>query len=353
MLSLGLTFVLFVLIFGVIIMLHEAGHFFVAKREGMKVREFAFGFPPRLFTKRKGGTQFSINLLPLGGYVSIEGEDEESTDPNAFSKKSPWARLRVVLAGVTMNVLLAWVLLTVYLWVAPLLTPKLDAVVVASVMPGSAAEAAGLQVNDFLTHANGEPIVTDEALTEFTRDHRGETIAFQLRRNGSEQTVSATLGSGETAPLGVSVVDVAVAPEVPWYLAPWYAVLEIVNVTMVTLGFIGTLIAKLFGFAGQSDVSVAQVSGPVGIFSVLQQVQILGVPAILHFSAMISLAVGIFNLLPFPALDGGRAVLLFFEGIFKKRALSHDVEAWLHTGGFAILILLILVVTYFDIQKLG
>lgn len=349
--ALALTIILFIVIFGLIILIHEGGHFLVAKREGMKVREFAFGFPPRLFTKRRGGTQYSLNLIPLGGYVSILGEDDDSTEPDAFGSKSPWARWRVVMAGVGMNLLLAWALLILFFLIAPL-TKTMDAVAVASVLPGSAAEQAGIKVNDFITKANGQPLTSDADLTEFTRSHKGEVVVLTLTRNGRAQTVTATLGSGEGAPLGVSIADVGAVPQVPWYTAPWYALVELWHVTVVTFGFLGQLLFGLLG-QGSGDVTVQQVSGPVGIFGLLRQIQLLGAASLLHFAAMLSLAVGLFNLLPIPALDGGRAFLLLYEGIFKRPVFHPRTEGWIHAAGFAVLLLFILIITYFDIRKLG
>lgn len=348
--ALVLTIILFIVIFGLIILLHEGGHFLVAKREGMKVREFAFGFPPRLFSKRHNGTQYSLNLIPLGGYVSILGEDDGSKDPDAFGSKSPWARWRVAMAGIGMNLLLAWILLILFFWLAPL-TKTLDAVAVASVLPSSAAEQAGIKVNDFITGANGQPISSDTALTDFTRSHKGETVELTITRNGSEQKLTATLGSGESAPLGVSIADVGNVPEVPWYTAPWYALVEMWSVTLVTFSFLGQLVLGLFG-QGSGDVTVQQVSGPVGIFGLLRQIQLLGAASLLHFAAMLSLAVGLFNLLPIPALDGGRAFLLLYEAVFKKPVFSAKTEGLIHAAGFAVLLLFILVITYFDIRKL-
>ena len=354
---LALTILLFILIFGLIIFLHELGHYLVAKREGMVVKEFAFGFPPRLWSTMKNGTRLSLNLLPLGGYVSILGEEEASEKPGSFTTFSPWARLRVVVAGVVMNALLAWLLLTLWFWLTPL-APKIDAIAVAAVQEDSVAEQVGIKANDLIVSAaptaDSQAVTTfrsDVALREYTQAHKGESIRFVVRRNGTEQPIVATLGVGEV-PLGVSIVDVGKEiPSIPWWQAPIAALGEMWASTVMTFSFFGSMIAKLFGQGG-GQVSIDSVSGPVGIFTFLQQTVSLGAPFVVRFAGLISLAVGIFNILPLPALDGGRAVFLWFEGIFGKRALSHQVESWLHAAGFAVLILLILVVTYFDIQKL-
>lgn len=351
-----LSVLLFVFIFGLIVLIHELGHFLAAKREGMTVREFAFGFPPRLFSIKKNGTNFSLNLIPFGGYVSILGESESSDSAGSYSKKSPWARLRVVSAGVLMNALLAWVLLTVWFWIVPF-SPQADAVAVASVLPNTAAEVAGIKTNDFLvsaTLADGTEVAfaSDTELAQFTKAHRGETLTFDVRRNGDLIEIPVTLGSGDEAPLGVELADLGTVPQIPWWQAPWAALQEMWLVLITTLSFLGTLILQLFGLNPAQPVPADAVSGPVGIFSFLRQTITLGIPFIVRFAALISLAVGIFNALPFPALDGGRAVFILFEGIFGKRAISHEKEAWVHTAGFTLLILMILVVTYFDLQRL-
>ncbi len=364
-----LTLALYVVIFALIILLHEGGHYLAAKREGMTVKEFSFGFPPRLFSITRHGTRFTWNLFPIGGYVSILGEDGSSTATGSFTRFSPWARLRVVLAGVVMNLLLAWALLTVWLWIAPLF-PKVDAIAVAGVQAGSAAEAAGFKVNDFIVSADdGTVFHADTELGAFTRSHQGDTVTFSVRRNGRLLSVSATLHAGD-APLGVVLADIGNdVPQVPWWRAPVDALAEMWFAATMTLGFLGKAIVWLvshavstvLGLVGLGSVAVPgssvavpadAVSGPVGIFAFLQQTVLLGVPFVIRFVGMMSLAVGVFNLLPIPALDGGRAVFVAYEAVFKRRVVSEQVESWVHAVGFAALILLIIVITVSDIRKL-
>jgi regulator of sigma E protease len=368
-----LTILLFILIFGLIIFLHELGHFLVAKREGMTVREFAFGFPPRLLSFVRGGTRFSINLLPIGGFVNILGEEEASSAGGSFTKQSAWSRLRVVLAGVAMNLLLAWLLLTFWLWTAPF-SPAVDAIAVASVVKGSVAEQSGIKVNDFIVSGlpagqvgDSTKFTSDVALHDFTTSHKGQSVNFVVRRNGSALTIPATLGQND-APLGVSIVDIGKEiPHVTWWHAPWDALVEMWGAIVMTLTFMGHLVGWLFSsifafFGGLVSSSIKppadqsqlldSVSGPIGIFSFLRQTVTLGAPFVIRLAALLSLAVGIFNLLPIPALDGGRAFFLFFEGIFGKRVVSHQVESWIHAAGFVVLIALIIVITFLDIKKL-
>ncbi len=341
--------VLFILIFGLIVFVHEFGHFWVAKREGMTVKEFALGFPPRLFSFVRGGTRYALNLFPLGGYVSILGENDEVKQKGSFSMAKPWARFRVSMAGIAMNILLAFVLLTVWFWLAPLQNTP-NALVVANVVENSSAKKADIKVNDFIISANGEELKTAKQLTEFTGEHKGEEVVFKVQRNGSafEQTVQ--LGEGD-APFGVSVIDLSEsAPDVKWYLAPWHAIQEIIAIAAMTFSFLGGLILSLFGIG--KEVSADAVSGPVGIYTQLQQISTLGVVSILRFSALISMAIALFNMLPLPALDGGRAMFILWEAFTGKKIISHQREGIIHAVGFLLLLILMVFVTFMDIKKL-
>lgn len=341
--------ILFILIFGLIVFVHELGHYLVAKREGMTVKEFALGFPPRLFSFVKGGTRYALNLFPLGGYVSILGENEEVAQKGSFSAAKPWARFRVSMAGIVMNVLLAFVLLTVWFWLAPLQNTP-NALVVASVAEGSAAESADIKMNDFILSAGGQELTSAKQLTEFTGEHKGQEVVLKIQRNGSTFDQSVRLGEKD-APLGISVVDLSESvPQVKWYLAPWYAIQEIVAIAAMTFAFLGGLILSLFGIG--KEVSADAVSGPVGIYTQLQQVSTLGLASILRFSALISMAIALFNILPLPALDGGRATFILWEAFTGKKIISHQKEGIIHATGFLLLLVLMVVVTFMDIKKL-
>lgn len=341
--------ILFVLIFGLIVFVHELGHYLVAKREGMTVKEFALGFPPRLFSFVKGGTRYALNLFPLGGYVSILGENEEVSQKGSFSTAKPWARFRVSMAGIAMNIVLAFVLLTVWFWIAPLQNTP-NALVVANIVEGSAAEGADIKMNDFILSANGSELTSAKQLTEFTGEHKGQEVVLKIQRNGSTFDQSVKLGEND-APLGISVVDLAESvPQVKWYMAPWHAIQEIAAIAVMTFSFLGGLILSLFGIG--REVSADAVSGPVGIYTQLQQVSTLGLASILRFSALISMAIALFNILPLPALDGGRATFILWEAFTGKKIISHQKEGLIHAIGFLLLLVLMVVVTFMDIKKL-
>lgn len=341
--------ILFILIFGFIVFVHEFGHFWVAKREGMIVKEFALGFPPRLFSWIKNKTRYSLNLLPLGGYVSILGENEEINQKGSFSSAKPWARFRVSMAGIFMNVVLAWILLTIWFWIMPSQNNS-NTIIVSQVLSGSPAEKANIKPNDFILGSQDKIFATSKELTDYTNDNKGKEVVLKIRRNGNQIEQKIKL-SDDKAPLGVAVADLdSFRPDVPWYKAPWYAILELGYLTIATFSFFGSLVLGLIGLG--KEVSTEAVSGPVGIYMHLQQISTLGFASVLRFSAFISMAIAIFNFLPFPALDGGRAMFILIEALMGKKIISHQKEGIIHAVGFGILILLMLVVTFMDIKKL-
>lgn len=344
-----LATILFIVIFGLIVFVHEFGHYFVAKREGMIVREFALGFPPRILSWVRNKTRYSLNLLPLGGYVNILGESEEVNQKGSFSAAKPWSRFRVSMAGIFMNVLLAWILLTVWFWIAPAQN-NANTIIVSQVLPNSPAEVAQIKPNDFILGADDKTFATSKELTDFTTDNKGKEVTLKIRRNGSQFEQKIKLAD-DKAPLGVAVADLnSFKPDVAWYLAPWYAILELGYLTIATLSFFGSLILSLVGLG--KEVSTEAVSGPVGIYLHLQQIATLGFASVLRFSAFISMAIAIFNFLPLPALDGGRAIFILWEAITGKKIISHQKEGIIHTVGFLVLLVLMLVVTFMDIRKL-
>ena len=341
------TAIIFILILGLIVFFHEFGHFAIARAVGIKVEEFAFGFPPRLASFLRRGTRYSLNLLPLGGYVRLLGEEKPSASAKSFSAKPPAVRLVVIVAGVAMNLLLAWLLLTV--WFAVTITkPPANAVVVAQVLGGSAAQKAGLLPGDLISSADGKSLSSAEGLAAITAQRAGQTIDFEVRRFGRTVTKRVELGL-PPAPLGVAPVDLGKLPEsYRAELAPFYALAEIWATIAANAVFIGKVAASLV-----SDIRVeGEVAGPVGIFGVLSQMVSLGPLYILRFAASLSLLVGFFNILPIPALDGGKAAFVFSELVSRRRLVREQVEQTIHFVGLVVLLSLLVVVTYQDIVKL-
>ncbi len=345
-----LTIVIFIVIFGLIVFVHELGHFLMAKRAGIGVEEFAFGFPPRVFARKIGETTYAINLIPLGGYVKMVGEDDESDDPKAFTRKSSFARAAVVVAGVLMNLLLAWIILTALI-VVPARLKATNALFVASVQSGSAADNAGIRVGDLVLKINDQELTSPSQLREVTHQNAGRVVTVSIRRSGSEEQKRITLGQGD-APLGVGASSFSLSelPQESLWKAPWIALQMLGRVAWANFAFIGALILSLVGVG--PHVAADQVSGPVGIYGIIAQFTALGWPYLLLGIAQLSLAVALFNILPIPALDGGRLLFIVIDGLFRRRLVSHKIEGIVHTIGFVLLLGLFAVVTWNDILKL-
>lgn len=364
------TIIIFILILSLLVLVHEFGHFLLAKRNGVKVEEFGFGYPPRAcgwykskkngkwryasgkdIEKRKdiGGVVYSINWIPFGGFVKMLGEEQDSKSKESFSEKSPWVRAKIIVAGVLFNFLLAWLLLTVWFWVLPKDIP--NQVVVVSVAQDSVASEIGLKSNDFIVNVNGEKIDNIEELQKITKENKGKEIDIVVNHFGKDETKTAILPDNTDAPLGVGLAETGSSdniPNIPWWQAPYWAFMEILAVIWMSMQFIIGLISGIFG---ESQVSADMVSGPVGVFALLYQVVGFGWAYILRFIAMVSIAVGFFNLLPFPALDGGHLIFIIGEAIRGKKLMKSEWENVLHWAGFGIILILFVIVTYNDISK--
>ena len=358
------TILLFIAILGILILVHEFGHFFAAKKAGAKVEEFGFGFPPRIWGVKRGETLYSINLLPIGGFVKIYGEDgEERKDPRSFSSRSILTRSLIIVAGVVMNMLLAVVLFSAGHFVglpqvlneeSPLAGVKNIRVRVAEVVKDSPAELAAIQVGDTIVelHFNDEKLTgvrTIASVQNFITAHHSETITLVVERAG--ESISKELIPRENPPEGEGAVGIAMVRtgeiSYPFYLAPLKGIESTFFVTVGTLRAFGGIVADLVTTGSLRG----ELSGPVGIAVLTGQVQKMGFIFLLQFMALISVNLAIINALPFPALDGGR---LFFLGIEKIRGkpVNQKYEKIAHTIGFALLILLMIVVTFRDIGRL-
>lgn len=357
-----ITAIVFIIILGLLVFVHELGHFLMAKRSGIKVEEFAFGFPPRIFAIKRGETEYAINLLPIGGYVRMLGEDEDATkaeksNPRSFAHQSPWVRSKVVVAGVVMNVILAWLLVSIgfMLGMSPLVSeadsiPRAKVtheVAISGVLEGSVASEIGLKPGDAVLSINDTQITSQKQLIEYTTSNRGKDIKLVVDRKGEQKTFSAVLGSGEY-PLGAALVDQSKA-KLPIWWAPIYAIWE-------TLKAVGLIFVAILDFFRQLFVSRAVpegAAGPVGLFQLTRTILDYGFAALLSFAAMISINLAIVNILPIPALDGGRLLFIILEKINKgKKVVNAQIENAAHTVGFVLLILLIIAITYSDILKL-
>lgn len=344
-----------------LVVAHEFGHFIVAKRTGIKVEEFAIGFPPRVWAKKVGETEYAINAIPLGGYVKMLGEVEKSKDPRAFENQTRSVRFSVAVAGVVMNIILAWIILSIgfVIGMSPIVSDYRDIpgkvknseIIVASVLSESAAEIAGLKQMDKIIsiESNGSKQLfgSVEELSEYTKTHQGEKIIIDFSRDGISQQKEITLGENTASPLGVSAVSNATV-QVPWYKAPYVALRETYEITKYTVLFVKDLFVKIFTDQKVSD----QVGGPVQIYLATGTAVKIGFMAVLQLIAILSINLAIINILPLPALDGGRILFIIIESFARKRIIKEKVESIIHTIGFALLFLVLVLVTYNDIAKL-
>ena len=284
----------FLIVLGLLVFVHEAGHFLLAKRSGVRVEEFAFGFPPKIWSRKKGETTYAIGAIPLGGYVKLAGESdspssEAASDPRSFAAKSAGKRALIIAGGVTANLVFAWLLLTVW-FASAALRPPAGALFVTAILPDTAAAKAGLQMGDLIISADGQSVKDAEALRSITKSKQNQSVKFVLRRFGQDRTETVALGQGD-APLGVGIEKLAEGEQPPsvWQ-APWYALKAIYAVTYTTLYMLGTIISGLFIHRQAAAEAAGQVAGPIGIFGLLSQMMSLGVFWTIRFVGLISLA---------------------------------------------------------------
>ncbi|MGE5392877.1 MAG: RIP metalloprotease RseP [Candidatus Saccharibacteria bacterium] len=358
-----LTIALFILVLGLLVFVHELGHFVAAKRAGMQVEEFGFGFPPRIFGIKRGDTLYSINLIPLGGFVRIAGEDGgETENPKSFGQKSFSRRLAVLIAGVMMNAVFAWLLISIGLGTGlPTIVSENEqlpahararglAVGIVEVSESGPAGEAGVKVGDKIIKIAGSDVKTIEDAQALTRAGAGQPTTYTLGRGSAtiEKTITPRVdppaGQG---PLGISLSSIALV-SYPWYLAPIKGITATVNLLVSTVTGIATILGQWI--TGKS-VSAA-LSGPVGIAVMTRDIAALGIPYLIQFTAVLSINLSIINAIPFPALDGGRVLFLAIERI-RRRKLPQTAEQVANTVGFFLLLLLMAFVTYKDITRLG
>jgi len=353
-----LTFIIFIVVLSLLVLVHEFGHFWTAKKMGMSVGEFGFGFPPRAWSITYKGTVYSINWLPLGGFVKIKGENGEfRNDPDSFVSKKPWQRFIVLAAGVIMNFLLAVVLLSFGFMVglpqsveglkgAQISDQKLQ---VIEVLKGSPAEAADLKIGDDLKTINGRQLSTAADLTEQAKTLLDQKASLVVLRDGQNLTktvdVKVLTATGKPG-IGVGLMATGIVRYSP-LRAIWEGFRSTINLTgQMISGFYQLIKGVILGKGPGMEVS-----GPIGIAVMTGEVARLGFAYLIQFTALLSINLAVINFLPFPALDGGRAIFVILEKI-RRKPVSQKIEGIFHTVGFALLMLLVVIVTFKDIVRL-
>ncbi len=391
----SLLLILGLILFIALVVVHEYGHFIMARRNGVDVEEFGIGFPPRAWKKRvrseKGDYDFTLNWLPLGGFVRLKGESDDATEKGAYGAAPLSAKIKIMLAGVVMNLLAAFVLFTVVAWAGMPRLPEVavpnqltvasdetevtqprnvDVVLVGEVTEGSPAERAGIQPDDELLSINQTAIDDPQTIVDLTESSAGQTVTLELVSSETQESrqIDVELNDRETAAeqgfLGVVPYSGQEGFEVVRYSwsAPIVAAGTMAQFTQLTFVGLGDALSGfgsyLFSFitgdqavreTSQAQAS-AQVTGPVGIFFTLSAVSQEGFSIMLFIIALISLALAIMNVLPIPALDGGRLfVTLLFRAL--KKPLDKPLEEKIHGTGFIVLMGLFILITIVDIQR--
>ena len=336
----------FLIILSVLILVHEVGHFLMAKKFGIKVEEFGFGYPPRLIGVKRKGMVWSLNLLPFGAFVRLLGEDlkeqvEEKKNLNqAFFHQSKPVRSLVLLAGVGMNFLLGVVLFAA-IYTKLGIPEKVDYLVVTKVVQGSPAEAAGIKVDDKIIGFDNS-----QKFIDYINDRRGLTVSLTIVDKSVKREVAAVPRPAEDTPpeqgaLGIAIINVDMVFYPLWqrpFRGMWFGLREAV-------GWGKEILWSL------TKINPKDVAGPVGIYEISKNVSQQGLIAILQFMAILSVNLSILNLLPLPALDGGRLVFIAIEAVRKKR-VKPELEQMVHLAGIILLIGLMVLVTINDVRRL-
>lgn len=369
-----ITIIIFVAILGLLVFVHELGHFIVAKKSGMGVHEFGFGFPPRLFGIQKQNgkwkmvwgkketdpdqTVYSINVIPLGGFVRIMGEDnDEASDPRSFTNKSFTKRFLTLAAGVLMNVLTAWVILSIGFMIGlPVAIDQADSlpkgatftnqqILIGQILPGSPAEKANLKDGDVLQNINGQTFSQINELQDYIKQRQGQTLQFEVKR--INETISVPVETSIQTDNHQGIVGIGLAYYGKLKFGPVTALVQGAKTAVNQLQAIVTGLYNVF----TSKAGLKQIGGPVKIAQLTGQVADLGILPLLQFTAFLSLNLAILNTLPFPALDGGRMLFLIIEKL-RGKPNNQTIEQYANAIGFMVLLALMLVITIRDVSQL-
>ena len=333
-----------VIAFSVMIMVHEFGHFLVAKRVGITVHAFAIGFGPRVAGFRAGDTQYAINLLPFGGYVRMAGEDlDDAAGVGSFRTKSVWQRMAVVSAGPAMNLLLALLLLMGTALVVGV--PVGVSNRIGQLMPGWPAEEVGLHPGDVIAAINGEAMDSGQEVIDTIHRQPNTDLRLTVERDG--QRFDVTVRSRLDARQNIGLIGFR--PEaIRERMGPGRALVWALGTLADT---VEVIFATLVGLFREGGKMLDQLAGPVGAVRFLGEAGAAGAEIFIYTASALSIMIGVFNLLPFPALDGGRLLFLLVEAV-RRRPVDPRREGYIHLVGFALLILLLLTLTVRDIGKL-
>jgi len=340
------TFITAVLLFGIIIMAHELGHFLSARLVGIKAEEFSIGMGTKIYQYKGKETTYSLRLLPIGGYVKFVGEDAESDDPRAFSNAKVWKRFIVLISGAGMNFILGVLLFAILFMFVGIYESSLD---ILEVTEGSPAEKAGLKAGDKIVQIDGMSVGNGEDTSKYIDDFRriinekgSQPVDIVVERDGELKQFSIIPQYAEEREKYEIGVLFGRYRRYNIFAALVEAVVQTAGLIVSMIQALGMLI-----FRGQG---LSQLTGPVGIVSEIRTAVSAGFEQVIGLAIFITVNLGIVNLIPFPALDGGRLALLIVEGL-RGKPLPPEKEGYIHFIGFVILILLMIAVTFQDIAR--
>ncbi len=333
-----------ILIFSVIIFVHELGHFLAARIFGVTVHEFAIGMGPVLWKKQGKRTLYSVRAIPMGGFCQMEGEDSESEDAGAFRNKKPWKRLMILAAGAAMNLALGFVVVLVLVASSAITNGGIASTVVETVLPESSA-AEFLQPGDKITQINSETV------------HIMRDLSFALSQNGGKEATITVERDNERFTKTFTPMETTYEDGSKGYLVGFNVAVKPASIgSIIHEAFFQTvwmvkLVFVSLGMLIRGQAGINDLSGPVGVVSTMSAVAQAGWLDFLFFAAFLAVNIGVMNLLPLPALDGGRIFFTLIEMIFRK-PIPPEKEGWVHAAGFVLLILLMVYVTFQDIVRL-
>lgn len=348
-----MSIILALVMFGFLVFFHELGHFLLAKKNGVRVNEFAIGMGPKIASFKKGDTVYCLKILPLGGSCMMAGEDEASDDVNAFNNKSVWARMSVVLAGPVFNFILAFVMAIVVIGSVGYDKPQ-----IIGVMEGYPAEEAGFMEGDIIKKINNKKITIYRDVTLYLALHTGETITVTVDRAGESYTstiVPKISEDGSRYYMGIYVSSMRTRT------SPF----ETLKYSLYEVKYQISTVIESLGLIFKGKVTVNDLSGPVGIVDMVNEVveestsaevdfktNLISVALnVINFAIMISANLGVMNLLPIPGLDGGRLLFLIVEAV-RGKAIDREKEGLVHLVGLVLLMALMVVVMFNDFRKI-
>lgn len=326
-----------IIFLSILVLIHEFGHFFAAKKFNLLVEEFGFGLPPKIWSKKIGETVYSVNALPFGGFVKIFGEDKEESNKSAersFANLKIYKRAVIIISGVVMNFLLGWFAISLVFSIG---LPQ--AVVITDIIDNTPAKEAGLSAGDKII---GFKKTSD--FINYIEQHKGKVIDLKIERNG--KTIDVKTTPRENPPKGEGALGIALVesglPRQSLFVSLWNGLKTSISIIKEIFLSVYDLIIR--------KTSIFQVSGPVGIVKLTAQANSLGFVYLIQLLGLISLNLAVINILPFPALDGGRLILLLIEKI-KGSPLNPKVERAINSAGLILLLLLIVIITIKDIIR--